>query len=130
MSIAAIESNLRTHRSAIRFNEIVIDCSDPLTLAPFWAEALGYDIGELEEDVASIEHPTDEGPAICFQRVPESKQGKNRMHLDLNVDEDELESAVESLIALGASQIDVGQGVDRSWVVLADPEGNEFCIVG
>jgi predicted enzyme related to lactoylglutathione lyase len=129
MSIAEMESTLRPG-SAIRFNEIVIDSSDPLSLAPFWAEALGYEIDELEEDVASIEHPTDDGPAICFQRVPESKQGKNRVHFDLNVDDDELESAVQRLISLGAKQVDVGQGVDRSWVVLADPEGNEFCIVG
>jgi predicted enzyme related to lactoylglutathione lyase len=129
MSIAEMQSTLRPG-SAIRFYEIVIDCSDPLSLAPFWAEVLGYEMDELEEDVASIEHPTDEGPAICFQRVPESKQGKNRVHFDLNVDDDELESAVERLISLGAKQVDVGQGVDRSWVVLADPEGNEFCIVG
>ena len=129
MSIAEMQSNLRPG-SAIRFYEIVIDCSDPLSLAPFWAEALGYEIDELEEDVASIEHPTDEGPAICFQRVPESKQGKNRVHFDLNVDDDELENAVARLISLGAKQVDVGQGLDRAWVVLADPEGNEFCIVG
>ena len=129
MSIAEMQSPLRPG-SAIRFNEIVIDCCDPLSLAPFWAEALGYEIDELEEDVASIEHPTNDGPAICFQRVPESKQGKNRVHFDLNVDDDELENAVVRLISLGAKQVDVGQGLDRSWVVLADPEGNEFCIVG
>ena len=129
MSIAEMQSPLRPG-SAIRFYEIVIDCSDPLSLAPFWAEALGYEIDELEEDVASIEHPTDDGPAICFQRVPESKQGKNRVHFDLNVDDDELENAVARLISLGAKQVDVGQGLDRAWVVLADPEGNEFCIVG
>ena len=129
MSIAEMQASVRPG-SAIRFYEIVIDCSNPLRLAPFWAEALGYEIDELEEDVASIEHPTDEGPAICFQRVPESKQGKNRVHFDLNVDDDELDGAVERLISLGARQVDVGQGVDRSWVVLADPEGNEFCIVG
>jgi hypothetical protein len=129
MSIAELSPNRKQPGSAIRFYEIVIDCSDPLTLAPFWAEALGYEIDELEEDLASIDHPTDEGPAICFQRVPESKQGKNRVHLDLNVDENEFEGAVARLIALGARQVDVGQGADRSWVVLADPEGNEFCIV-
>jgi hypothetical protein len=129
MSIAELSTNLKRPGSAIRFYEIVIDCSDPLSLAPFWAEALGYEIDELEADVASIEHPTDEGPAICFQRVPESKQGKNRVHFDLNVDENEFEGAVDRLLALGARQVDVGQGVDRSWVVLADLEGNEFCIV-
>ena len=129
MSIAEMQASVRPG-SAIRFYEIVIDCSNPLRLAPFWAEALGYEIDELEEDVASIEHPTDDGPAICFLRVPESKQGKNRVHFDLNVDDDELDGAVERLISLGARQVDVGQGVDRSWVVLADPEGNEFCIVG
>ena len=128
MSIAEMQASERPG-SAIRFSEIVIDCSNPLRLAPFWAQALGYEIDELEEDVASIEHPTDDGPAICFQRVPESKQGKNRVHFDLNVDDDELDGAVERLISLGARQVDVGQGVDRSWVVLADPEGNEFCIV-
>jgi hypothetical protein len=130
MSIAELSSDRKQPGSAIRFYEIVIDCSDPLNLAPFWAQALSYEIDELEADVASIEHPTDDGPAICFQRVPESKQGKNRVHFDLNVDENDFEGAVDRLIALGARQVDVGQGADRSWVVLADPEGNEFCIVG
>src|ERR671915_2486639 len=101
MSIAEMQSNLQPG-SAIRFYEIVIDCSDPLALAPFWAEALGYEIDELEVDVASIEHPSDDGPAICFQRVPESKQGKNRVHFDLNVDDGELDGAVERLMSLGA----------------------------
>ena len=113
----------------LRLDEIVMDCTEPDRLAAFWAQLLDYEIIDSGPDLAAIEDPADNGPSICFQHVPEGKLSKNRVHFDLSVDEDSLEGAVTRLTALGATQIDVGQGPDRTWVVLADPEGNEFCLV-
>jgi Glyoxalase-like domain len=112
-----------------RVEELVVDCTDPSLLARFWSAALGYDIYEDEPDIASIEDPGGGGPSICFQKVPETKQGKNRIHLDLNVEGDELDDAVLTLIALGATKLKWGDDDHKAWVVLADPEGNEFCVV-
>ena len=118
-----------TQGLTLKVEELVVDCSDPLPLARFWAEVLGYEIYEEESDLASIEDPTGVGPAICFQRVPESKV-KNRVHLDLDAGETDLDTVVERLLELGATTVDQSEHPDRSWVVLADPEGNEFCVVG
>lgn len=112
-----------------RIEEIVIDCSDPGVLARFWAEALGYELCEVYPDEASIDDPDGVGPGLFFQKVPEPKQGKNRVHIDLMVAEDEFEQAIERLEGLGATRVDVGQGPDRAWATLSDPEGNEFCLV-
>ena len=119
-----------TQGLTLKVEELVIDCCEPLPLAGFWAEVLGYEVYEEESDLASIEDPTGVGPAICFQRVPESKQVKNRVHLDLNVGEADLDPVVARLIELGATKVDESDHPDRSWVVMADPEGNEFCVVG
>ena len=113
----------------LRFDEIIMDCSEPGRLAVFWARALDYEIIDSDPDLASIEDPTGRGPSICFQRVPEGKRSKNRVHFDLGVDEDRLDQAAAHLVALGAEKVDVGQGQGRTWIVLADPEGNEFCLV-
>jgi predicted enzyme related to lactoylglutathione lyase len=117
------------HHLSFRVDELVIDCADPSKLARFWSAALGYEIYEDEADIAAIEDTDGPGPAICFQKVPESKQGKNRVHFDLNVDDDELSSAVAHLVGLGATRLDSGENPEKAWVVLADPEGNEFCVV-
>jgi hypothetical protein len=114
----------------LRLDEVVIDCSDPCVLANFWSEALGYELTECEDDIASIEDPGGPGPSIFFQRVPEAKSVKNRVHFDLNVGGGDLELAVAQLVSLGARRVDDGGTIDRWWVVLADPEGNEFCVVG
>ena len=114
---------------ALRLDEIIMDCADPRLLATFWARALDYEVGDSDPDIASIDDPSGAGPSIAFQRVPEAKNGKNRVHFDLSVDDNHLDEAVDRLVTLGATKIDVGQGSDRSWVVLADPEGNEFCVV-
>lgn len=106
-----------------------MDCSEPQRLAAFWAQALDYDITESDPDWAAIEDPAGRNPGISFQRVPEAKLSKNRVHFDLSVDEDHLERERDRLLSLGATQIDVGQGPDRVWIVLADPERNEFCLV-
>jgi hypothetical protein len=120
-----------------RFTELVVDCHDPGRLAEFWRAALGYttiaDTGDQVE-IAAYE-PTVEGvraaagpPTLLFIRVPEGKQRKNRLHLDISPVDDSRDGEVDRLIALGATRVDLGQG-ERSWVVLADPEGNEFCVL-
>ena len=114
---------------------ITIDAQDPLALAQFWAEALGWKIGE---DVNEIEvwierelgDPKNTGfPDILFLKNSDKKQGKNRLHLDLRPDDQAAE--VARLEKLGAKQIDIGQSAEPTctWVVMADPEGNEFCVL-
>ena len=120
---------------ALRLQCITIDAQDPLALAQFWAEALGWKIGE---DVNEIEvwierelgDPKNTGfPDILFLKNSTPKNGKNRLHLDLRPDDQAAE--VARLEKLGAKQIDIGQSAEPTctWVVMADPEGNEFCVL-
>jgi hypothetical protein len=111
-----------------KFTELVIDCADPERMAEFWSAVLDYKITEKDEDGVYIEGSPESGPGLLFQIVPEGKSVKNRLHIDVSpVDRDQPEE-LERLLALGARRIDIGQG-DVSWVVLADPEGNEFCLL-
>ena len=110
---------------------LCFDANDPLRLAHFWAEALRWDVGDDTGDVVSLV-PTDGTRfQIDFGRVPEPKGAwANRLHLDLTTaSRDDQMATVERLIALGGRHIDIGQGPADEHVVLADPEGNEFCIV-
>jgi len=118
---------------SVRWQNICIDCADPASLARFWAEALGWRITyeEPEEYVIEPSEGSPEArlgsfPDILFLKVPEAKSVKNRLHIDLRPDDRDAE--VARLEALGAKQIDIGQG-DVTWVVMADPEGNEFCVL-
>ncbi|MGZ4241500.1 MAG: VOC family protein [Actinomycetota bacterium] len=120
-----------------RFSELVVDCRDPKLLADFWCEVLGYKILDEYDGLIEIGHeaPTAEGfragplpPTIVFAPVPEGKTVKNRLHMDVSPIDAEHADEVERVIALGARRVDIGQG-DVRWVVLADPEGNEFCIL-
>jgi hypothetical protein len=106
---------------------IDIDCADPAALASFWAQALDYK-NEPSDDPgeAGIVPKDGKGMQLLFLKVPEGKTIKNRLHLDLRPDDQAAE--VERLIGLGAKKVDIGQG-DSTWVVLADPEGNEFCVL-
>jgi predicted enzyme related to lactoylglutathione lyase len=110
----------------ISWEQIVVDADDPHRLARWWAEALGYVIVHEAADEVEIRRSPDEMPGLLFDAVPDSKNGKNRLHLDLRPDDQEAE--VERLVDMGARPVDIGQG-DVSWVVLADPEGNEFCVL-
>ncbi len=112
-----------------RFTELCIDCSDPRTLAEFWAAVLDWRIeAEEGDDEIELVNP-DGGPTtLLFVPVPEAKTVKNRLHIDVNPRDRGQAEEVERLLALGATHADVGQG-DVSWVVLADPEGNEFCVL-
>ena len=117
---------------AIRVQALAVDVRDPAALGRWWAEARGWRLTYEEDDEVVIEPPAgspEDGVAadILFLRVPEGKAVKNRLHLDLRPDDQAAE--VARFEALGARRVDVGQGEDVSWVVLADPEGNEFCIL-
>ncbi len=112
-----------------RIAVIAIDALDPRLIAEFWAAVLGWRIVEEDADVVTIAPADSAWPAIDVVKVPERKGVKNRLHLDLRADGTTAEEEVERLLAMGARPADVGQGPDVSWTVLADPEGNEFCIL-
>jgi hypothetical protein len=109
---------------ASRWYSLVVDCQDPARLGRWWAEVLGQKV--VFESVDEVVVAGDNHPGLVFVPVPEHKAGKNRLHLDLNPDDQDAE--VERLLDMGARHMDVGQG-DKPWVVLADPEGNEFCVL-
>ena len=136
--------------------QLTIDCENPHELAHWWAEALGWDVETQDEgfiqsmldqglaqesDVATfraarvwkagaaINHPGEHRPRLLFQKVPELKTTKNRIHWDLrNASGAASEQDVDRLVAMGAARIGEGSQGPSSWVVLADPEGNEFCV--
>ncbi|HEX6516708.1 MAG TPA: VOC family protein [Nocardioidaceae bacterium] len=120
-----------------KLTELAFDCADPQGLARFWCSVLGYEVRAEEDGVVTIGPPPGSGdaehtgpvaPALTFAHVPEGKTVKNRLHLDLNPTDREQDDEVRRLLDLGARHVDVGQG-QESWVVLADPEGNEFCVL-
>jgi hypothetical protein len=122
---------------ASKFTELGIDCADPGRLAGFWCSVLDYEVQEEDEETVTIGSPLVRGdkslrgpvpPTLTFARVPESKIVKNRLHLDVTPADREQDEEVRRLLGLGARHADVGQG-DVSWVILADPEGNEFCVL-
>jgi predicted enzyme related to lactoylglutathione lyase len=114
-----------------RLQQVVVDAADPAALARWWAEALGWAITLEEPDEVEVEppEPDDLGLPLVFVPVADPKVGKNRVHLDLrSVTADDQAAQVARLTGLGARPADIGQG-DVPWVVLADPEGNEFCVL-
>ena len=113
-----------------RLDALVIDAIDPLRLARFWAEALRWTVDEGPDDEIGL-LPTDATPfQILFEPVVEQKSEKNRLHLDLTTASvDDQNQTAARLVELGARHIDVGQSADDAHVVLADPEGNEFCLI-
>lgn len=137
--------------------QVTIDTGDPHTLADWWADALQWKVEPSDEDFirqmvaqghateadttthrgvlvwqdgAAIRHPDglDAAPRVYFQRVPEAKTVKNRVHLDLRVGEDGVDAVVESLVAKGATVSYHGRQGPHTWVTITDPEGNEFCV--
>lgn len=113
---------------ACRFTELCIDATDPSALGRWWAEVLGYEVTDEDPDLLELTGPPGSGPRLLFARVPEPKTVKDRLHLDVNATDRPQDEELERLLALGARRVDVGQG-DVTWVVLADPEGNEFCLL-
>jgi hypothetical protein len=118
-----------------KVTELAIDCADPDGLARFWCAVLDYEVHDKDHEIVTIGSPT-EGrnqpgpvpPTLTFAHVPEGKTVKNRPHIDVNPTDREQDEEVRRLLDLGARHADVGQG-DESWVVLVDPEGNEFCVL-
>jgi predicted enzyme related to lactoylglutathione lyase len=106
--------------------DIVIDCSNPETLADFWAEALAYSKAGLFDPYFVLLPSLREHPPVILQRVPEPKTTKTRVHFDLRVED--IEAEAQRLEKLGARRIDIGQGESPGWITMADPEGNEFCV--
>jgi hypothetical protein len=138
--------------------QVVFDCADPSRLARFWAEALGYKLddppagyqrwedwlrdqgipGERWNDASAVVDPDGAGPRIYLQRVPEPKTVKNRVHLDLNVSggapvpieerRRRVEAEAERLTGIGATRLRAVEELGVYWVVMQDPEANEFCV--
>jgi hypothetical protein len=138
--------------------QVTIDCADPTALAEFWAAALDYvmqsppdgfttwpdalaswGVPESEWNSANaVVDPAGAGPRVFFQRVPEAKSGKNRVHIDVKVSDgpgtpierrrEQVRPTVERLVGLGATELTQKEEMGSFWVVLQDPEGNEFCV--
>jgi catechol 2,3-dioxygenase-like lactoylglutathione lyase family enzyme len=117
---------------ACRISELVLDCHDPERLAAFWCEVLGYQV--IGREGYAIEIGPAEGfggpqPTIVLDRSDEPKNGKLPLHIDVNPTDRDQEAELRRLLDAGAVRADVGQTGEESWVVLADPEGNEFCLL-
>jgi hypothetical protein len=138
--------------------QVVFDCADPNRLARFWAEALGYKLDDPPEgyerwedwlrdqgipeerwnDASAVVDPDGAGPRIYLQRVPEAKTVKNRVHLDLDVSggasvpierrREQVDAEVERLVGIGATRLRAVEELGVYWVVMRDPEANEFCV--
>ncbi|WP_030843094.1 VOC family protein [Streptomyces sp. NRRL F-4474] len=119
---------------ACRISELVLDCAEPERLAEFWSKVLGY-IELAREDDGSIEiGPPDAGfggpqPTLVLSPSDAPRTGKLRLHIDVNATDRDQDSELERLLALGAHPVDIGQDGMENWHVLADPEGNEFCLL-
>ena len=118
----------------LKIGYIEIDSKEPLIISKFWEAALGWKTTYSDETGVMLEKPENEAsaekfPPILFGKNPDQKVAKNRLHFDLRPDDQELE--VARLEKLGAKRIEIGQSADPSttWVVMADPEGNEFCVL-
>ncbi|MDQ6848322.1 MAG: VOC family protein [Candidatus Dormibacteraeota bacterium] len=111
--------------------EVNIDCADPKRVATFWSQVLDWPLSEAptgEFWISSTGEPWAPPPLLVFARVPESKTVKNRVHIDVNPSGADQAEELQRLLSLGARHVDIGQG-DVPWVVLADVEGNEFCLL-
>jgi hypothetical protein len=111
----------------LEWEQAIVDAHDPASLGRWWREALGWVAVNEDPEEFEIRPGADRLPGLLFVPTSDPKAGKNRLHLDFRPDDRDAE--VERLLALGARRVDIGQG-EQSWVVLADPEGNEFCVLG
>ncbi|MGY1825084.1 MULTISPECIES: VOC family protein [unclassified Blastococcus] len=118
---------------ACRFSELVVDSRDPESLAAFWAAVLDYRVVGREDDGA-VEIGPEAGfggpaPTLVFVPVTDPTPGKVRLHIDVSPTDRDQDAELQRLLGLGATPADVGQSDDATWQVLADPEGNEFCLL-
>jgi predicted enzyme related to lactoylglutathione lyase len=114
---------------AVVLHHIVIDAHDLPSLARFWSQLLDWPILSEREREIVIGADETASVGICFMPVADRKVVKNRVHLDLTCGAEERDAEIERILGLGARPVDVGQTGAESWTVLADPEGNEFCVV-
>jgi hypothetical protein len=121
----------------LMFDFLTVDAHNPRALARFWEQALpdyailddpDEDPSDDDEEVGLLP-TTRRGPKILFIKVPDDRKVKNRLHFDLRPSDGSKEDEVARLEALGATKVDIGQGDDVTWTVMADPEGNEFCVL-
>jgi hypothetical protein len=122
----------QSRRMTLRIQCLCIDTADPVGLATFWQSALGWRRTMEQDDEVVLEPPEgspEDGvaPDLLFIRSPDEKAGKNRLHLEVRAQDQAAE--VARLEGLGARRVDIGQGTQVSWVVMADPDGNEFCVL-
>ncbi|ROO86294.1 putative enzyme related to lactoylglutathione lyase [Actinocorallia herbida] len=118
---------------ACRIGELVLGCRDPEALARFWCEVLDFVVLGREDD-GSIEIGAREGfggpqPTLFLSRRDAPEPGKSRLHIDVNPTDRDQDAELERLLSLGARPADIGQTGEEQWHVLADPEGNEFCLL-
>jgi predicted enzyme related to lactoylglutathione lyase len=113
----------------VTLHHVVVDAHDLPGLARFWAQALHWTVlSEREREV--VIGPSDNAPVgMCFMPVTDVKTVKNRVHLDVTTRAEDRDAEIERLVALGARRVDIGQTGEEAWTVLADPEGNEFCVI-
>lgn len=118
---------------ACRIGELVLDCRDPELLAQFWCDVLDFVVLDRDDD-GSVEIGARDGfggsqPTIYLSKCAEPEKAKPRLHIDVNATDRDQDAELERLLKLGARPADIGQTGDESWHVLADPEGNEFCLL-
>jgi hypothetical protein len=111
---------------ALQWEQVIVHSADPAKLGQWWADALGWVVDYSSADEFEILPEPGRRPGLDFVRIDEAKQAKSRLHLDFRPDDQDAE--VARLVAHGARRVDIGQG-DAAWVVLADPEDNEFCVL-
>jgi hypothetical protein len=111
----------------LEWEQTIVEARDPGALGGWWRAALDWVVVNDDPDEFEIRPTADRLPGLLFVPVPEQKTRENRMHLDFRPDDRDAE--VERLLALGATRADIGQG-EQTWIVLQDPEGNEFCVLG
>ncbi|MFJ2665191.1 VOC family protein [Nocardia fluminea] len=118
---------------ACKITELVIDCADPELLAGFWCEVLGYVVLDRDEGDVQIGAPGSEfggpQPTLLFNLSTDPRRGKLPIHLDVNATDRDQDAELQRLLAAGARKVDIGQTGTETWHVLADPEGNEFCLL-
>jgi hypothetical protein len=111
-----------------KFTELCVDAADPDALASFWTAVLDWPRLSADDGVVEIGDPSGSLPTLVFAPVDDAKVVKNRVHIDVSPRASDQAAELQRLLGLGATKVDVGQG-EQSWVVLADPEGNEFCLL-
>lgn len=139
----ATETEQKTKQARLRWYTTVVDCHNAIAQAKWWADVLGWQsIYETDDEcviipadydmkIPSAEDWRKVGPGLVFVPVPEGKTVKNRLHIDLAPHvSDDRDAQIQELLQAGASRVDVGQPADAGFTVLADPEGNEFCVLG